>query len=214
MKVILLDVYETLLRGRRLGDPEPALRRVAAGFGLRVAVSSVRDAFDRAVRDAHRASPEPWPEVDVREIWRGIFPELAEADAFALAMEEARHAVEPVPGAAAFLDRAAAAGIALGLVSNAQAYTRVLLDRHFGGGRFDPARSAFSYRHRLAKPDPRLFEAALAADDRRGIPRREILMIGDSPANDIAPARALGLAALRLPRGGPFPAFNEVLAPS
>ena len=49
----------------------------------------------------------------------------------------------------------------------------------------------------LAKPDPRFFEALLAA---AGNPARAI-MVGDRIDNDVAPARALGLATVRLRHG-------------
>lgn len=215
IEVVLLDVYGTLLRGHRIDRPEDAMRRVAAEFGLEITTPSLDAAFTQAIAGAHSRSPEPWPEVDVREIWRGIFPELNDPETtgpVALAMEQARHVVEPVSGAAEFLDRAADAEITLGLVSNAQAYTESLLEHHFGLERFDSSRHAFSYVHRIAKPDPRLFERALAADDQRGLPRNQVLMIGDSLTNDIVPARSLGLRTCLLPHGGPFPAFDEVMS--
>ena len=212
VQVVLLDVYGTLLRGQRFDRPETAMRRVAAEFGLRVTVPSLVDAFQHAIVRAHANSPEPWPEVEVRDLWREIFPELTAVDALAKAMERAQHRVEPVDGAAEFIAAATRAKLPLGIVSNAQAYTRSWLDEYFGHGQFDLNRSAFSYLHRIAKPDRRLFEVALAIDDQRGIPRGEILMIGDSDGNDIAPAVSLGLRTHRVPRGGPFPAFAELMA--
>lgn len=51
-----------------------------------------------------------------------------------------------------------------------------------------------------AKPDRRLFEAALA---RLGCAADEALYVGDSPANDVAGATAAGIAAVLVRRAGP-----------
>ncbi|MFX8844723.1 HAD family hydrolase, partial [Acinetobacter baumannii] len=48
------------------------------------------------------------------------------------------------------------------------------------------------------KPDTRLF---LAACDGLGVPPERCLMVGDRIDNDIAPAKALGMTAIRF-RGG------------
>jgi HAD superfamily hydrolase (TIGR01509 family) len=50
-----------------------------------------------------------------------------------------------------------------------------------------------------AKPDPRIFTAALTA---AGCEAHEALHVGDSPALDVAGARAAGIAARLLARGG------------
>ncbi len=49
------------------------------------------------------------------------------------------------------------------------------------------------------KPDPRLFEAALAS---LGLPPDEVIVIGDSPEKDLAGAKAAGLRRIWLDRAG------------
>jgi HAD superfamily hydrolase (TIGR01549 family) len=51
----------------------------------------------------------------------------------------------------------------------------------------------------VRKPDPRIFEAALEA---AGCAAEEALHVGDTPAEDIAGARAAGIRALLLDRDG------------
>ena len=53
-----------------------------------------------------------------------------------------------------------------------------------------------------AKPDPRLFDAALEA---AGCPPHEAIHVGDSLEKDVAGAPAAGIAALLLVRGGDAP---------
>lgn len=191
-EAVLFDVYGTLLDGPRHPDRGERMAVVARRFGL-PHHPSIDRSFDRAVRDAHRASPEQWPEIDVRAIWRDLFPRLDDPDRFALEIEEAIHPVTPTPWASAMLDRASA--LPIGIVSNAQAYTRVLLERHFPDHwpRFRPDLVALSHEHGIAKPDPRLFRQAAGPLLAAGIPPDRIIVVGDSETNDRDPARRLGL---------------------
>jgi FMN phosphatase YigB (HAD superfamily) len=50
----------------------------------------------------------------------------------------------------------------------------------------------------LTKPDPAFFRLAL---DAWALPSRRVAYVGDRPDNDVAPAKRLGLAAVRLCRG-------------
>lgn len=198
-RAVLFDIYGTLLDGPRHPDRAVRMAEVARRFGLHHP-SPLDEAWDRAVAAAHRISPEPWPEIDARELWRTLFPGLREAASLALEMEHAIHPVAPTPWAHDLLDQALDLGIPLGIVSNAQAYTRSLMRRHFPGHwpRFDPRLLAFSYEHGIAKPDPRLFQVALRPLLAAGIDRGDILLIGDSEPHDAVPARQLGLGFRRV----------------
>lgn len=199
-RAVLFDIYGTLLEGPRLPDRGTRMAEVARRFNLEHD-SSLDQAFDRAVAAAHRASSDPWPEIDVREIWPEILPGLDEPDRFALEIEDAIHPVKPTSWAADLLDQTFERGLPAGIVSNAQAYTRVLMQRHFPRHwpHFRPDLLAFSYEHRIAKPDLRLFRKALAPLIAEAIDPARIVMIGDSPENDHAPARALGLLSIVVP---------------
>ncbi len=59
------------------------------------------------------------------------------------------------------------------------------------------------------KPDPRIFEHALAE---AGLQATEVLFVGDDPARDIAGAAAVGMATCWISRGRPYP--PGLLAPS
>ncbi len=198
-RAVLFDVYGTLLEGRRLPDRGSRMAEVARHFGL-THDSPLDFAFDRTVAAFHRASPDPWPEIDVREIWAEIFPGLDDVERFALEMEDAIHPVRPTSWAADLLDQTFERGLPAGIVSNAQAYTRVLMQRHFPRHwpHFRPDLLAFSYEHRIAKPDLRLFRKALAPLIAESIDPARIVMIGDSPENDHAPAQSLGLLSIAL----------------
>ena len=90
----------------------------------------------------------------------------------------------------------AAAGIALGLVSNAQFYTVPVLEKALGAIlddlSIDPALCQFSYRVKRAKPDLCLFHAVRDTLASRGVPATEVLYVGNDVQKDIDPARASG----------------------
>ncbi|MCH7225965.1 HAD family hydrolase [Haloferula sp. A504] len=199
-KAILFDVYGTLLDGPRHPDRRNRMASVIKRFEL-PEFPYPDTTFDQAIATAHQQSPERWPEIDIREIWQSIFPTLTDAGDFAFELEESIHPVEPTPWANRLLEASVETGAALGIVSNAQAYTRRLLATHFPEywPQFRPDLCAFSYEHGFAKPDLRLFRHAVRPLIESGIAPAEILMVGDSDENDRKPAAELGLGYLTVP---------------
>jgi HAD superfamily hydrolase (TIGR01509 family) len=79
----------------------------------------------------------------------------------------------------------------LGIISNFTGNLEVIL-REFGLRElFHSVTESFEVGH--AKPDPRIFEAALAT---QSFPPEQCLYIGDNPKNDIDPAKKLGLTTV------------------
>ena len=103
------------------------------------------------------------------------------------------HSVE-MPGATAALERMAAAGLRVGIVSNGAEASRRELARCLG---FDDriATLVSSERAGASKPDPRIF--ALAAAE-LGVATRQCWFVGDHPVNDVAGAHAAGMRAIWL----------------
>jgi putative hydrolase of the HAD superfamily len=87
-------------------------------------------------------------------------------------------------------------GLKLGIVANQPQAARDRLARAGIGDLFDY--QGLSGLTGFRKPDPRAFQAAAEA---LGVPAAACIMVGDRIDNDIAPARALGMAAI-LFRGG------------
>ena len=104
--------------------------------------------------------------------------------------------LEPYPEAVAALRQLRGAGFRLGVLANQPASTRDELER---AGIADLCDGVWlSAVVGLAKPDPAFFRLALEA---WRLERRRIAYVGDRPDNDVAPAKALGLTAMRLRRG-------------
>jgi HAD superfamily hydrolase (TIGR01549 family) len=89
-------------------------------------------------------------------------------------------------------------GLRIGLVSN----TGRDLDAFVAHHALDVDAAVGSGAHGKTKPHPAIFRSAL---DRLGVRAEEAAMVGDSPEDDVAGARALGMQAFLVDREGRFP---------
>jgi FMN phosphatase YigB (HAD superfamily) len=186
-RAVLFDVGDTLVRRPEVGPG----RRIAEALGLAPeearAITRLlfRETFETPAALAARlrrdlGCPAAVEQV-VSEIWRAQESEP-----------------EEVPGATACVLAVAAAGARVGVVSN------IWAPYEAGFRRACPAIVPrieswhLSYRAGVAKPDPALFEAALAALDVRA---SDSVMVGDSLEKDVLPALALGMGAIWIPAG-------------
>jgi HAD superfamily hydrolase (TIGR01549 family) len=106
----------------------------------------------------------------------------------------------PVPGSTDVLRALAAAGVPIGVVSNASGQIEATL-RRAGVCQVGPGAGASvvvvvdSHVVGVAKPDPAIFAPAL---DALGLPPARVAYVGDSVINDVVGARAAGLQPLHL----------------
>ncbi len=215
IRAVLFDVYGTLVVSAS-GDiglggeehEEEAFAAALAGQGL----PSMEDGPARlkAVIRAHharrRAEGIEYPEVDIREVWGellaqdGIVPVEASLERLAIDYECRVNPVWPMPGLVDLLAALRARGVLLGIVSNAQFYTPLMLEALTGQGLaalgFVPDRCVWSYRLREAKPSRRLYGEALSGLRGEGIAPREVLYVGNDRLKDVWPAQAEGMHAL------------------
>jgi putative hydrolase of the HAD superfamily len=104
--------------------------------------------------------------------------------------------LEAYPETLAVLGDLRAAGFRLGVLANQLASARADLDRAGVTALCDGV--WLSAAVGLAKPDPAFFRLAL---DAWALAPGRVAYVGDRPDNDVAPAKALGLATVRLCRG-------------
>jgi putative hydrolase of the HAD superfamily len=130
--------------------------------------------------------------VNLRVLWREILnlPSDHDTTALVIATEDARLPTRLMPGAEEIVSHLAAAGVPLGLLSNAQCNTLPSL----GGiaDLFDPELTVLSYQHGVAKPSPELFGYLTERLAALGIAPGQCLFIGNDPLQDIALAAAAG----------------------
>jgi HAD superfamily hydrolase (TIGR01549 family) len=122
------------------------------------------------------------------------------------AIERVRHRVRAMtanldvfqlrPDIDGLLRRLRGRGLALGIVANQPETARERLARAGIGDLFDHV--GLSGVTGFSKPDPRAFTAAAEA---LGVAASACIMVGDRIDNDIAPAKALGMAAIQLRSG-------------
>ena len=208
VKAVICDVYHTLLAVGPGPEDAEAQWQAARGKVRNGARGGSLAAFDAACRAvvaqdhaARRAAGVAWPEVDWLSVARRADPALAELSALELGRFLERHAglqrqCRAMAGAAEFLEEMRRRGIAVGIASNAQAYTLAELAKaglSVQGWAEDLC--FWSFREGFSKPDPGVFQWLTARLAARGIAPGETLMIGDRLDNDVGPAEAAGWRA-------------------
>ncbi len=211
IEAVLFDVDFTICR------PGPELRPKAyAERGRTFDLRLDPDLFEPSRRSA-LAELQRHPElVHEDELWIAFSEEIirgmggegegvrALAEAMVLAWEQAEHfeLYDDVLPVFAELRRH---GLKLGLVSNTARDLPAFVVHH----RLDVDVAIDSREHGKTKPDPSIFSAALAA---LTVKPERAAMVGDSPEDDIAGARALGLRAYLLDRRGDYPRYRGRLS--
>ena len=166
-------------------------------------IASFRD----KVQQIHQVKQQqgiPWPEVDVRQIWREIIGDsdaigsekVRQIDRWAIEYESQTNPVWPMPNATDCIDRLGSANLTLGIISNAQFYTPLLfpalLNKQLEDLEIAAEMQYYSYREGRAKPDPWMFQQAARALAHKGITSRQTLYVGNDMRNDILPASQIG----------------------
>ena len=208
LRAVLFDVDFTLSRpGPELG-PE-AYRQVGEAHGLRLDPDRYEGARQSALDDL-RAHPEL---VHDEEIWitftedivRGMGGDGTGARACAADMVrrwEVHEHFDLYDDALPALEALRSHGLRIGLISNGQRDLEEFARHHD----LDVDVAVGSKSHGRTKPHASIFRRALAGV---GAEPAETVMVGDSYADDIEGARALGMRAILLDREGRFPAEPE-----
>lgn len=177
--------------------------RLDAKRGVECLLDTIRANHEKA-----RASGIEYPEVDIVDIWTKCLDDMmrldrmepvsADFDVRRLAVEyEVRtNPTWPMPGLHKCLGKAREAGLALGIISNAQFYTLHmfpgLLNLTLEDLGFEPDLQFFSFRHLQAKPDQFLYQLASKALAKRGILAEKVLYVGNDMLNDVRGAANVG----------------------
>ena len=207
---VLFDVDFTIAKPGPLLGPE-GYRDAGARFGLTLDPVKYTEARAAAVEDLHHH-----PELDHdEEIWvrftedivrgmGGVGPHVREV---AVAITDGwlnSENFELYDDALPVLARLRESGLKIGLVSNTSRDLDAFV-RHFA---LEVDAWISSGVHGKVKPSPTIFKACLELLELRP---EEAAMIGDSPADDVDGARALGMRAFLVDREGRFPDAPDVL---
>jgi len=225
-KAVIFDIYGTLLVSSS-GDIDKAeissanLEKAldAGGYQLLSANSSrdemllnLLDLFKAEIEKQHstlKQKGHPYPEIEILDVWQNVFAEVdyiqelenASLHSMAFVFELLSNKIYPMPGMKSVLDGLLDKKIPLGIVSNAQFYTPVIMnyfitefmyEKEFIAG-FDDDLCVFSYKILRAKPDTAIFVPILEGLKKRGIKPEEALFVGNDMLKDVYTAHKSGL---------------------
>ena len=219
IKAVIFDVYGTLVISGS-GDVGSAdatgrsalIRNAIEDLGITQGIDAVPTAemLQQTIQQLNfeRQGPDcPNPEVDIVEVWRHLLAKCGWTGGAANIQSIVRLATQyeawanptwPMRHASQLLTELKAAGLPLGIVSNAQIFTPSLVKDLLNQDGLEESGFSldlcvFSNRYRQAKPGPRLFDVLLKGLLARNILPREAIYVGNDMLNDIWAASQAGL---------------------
>jgi putative hydrolase of the HAD superfamily len=229
IKAFIFDVYGTLLISASGDIDESVLstENLVKAFSAAdiqigekvkdqtVLLSEILEEFKQSVRDFHnqeRTEERPYPEVDILMLWEQIITRHQVKNqlifsgplcikCFTFVFEVLSNRIYPMPGMIELLEQLALQKYPLGILSNAQFYTPVILNFFLNQSisenesviPFDPDLTVFSYKYMRSKPDLFLFELVKnQCNLKYGLFADEILFVGNDMYRDIYPAFMAG----------------------
>jgi FMN phosphatase YigB (HAD superfamily) len=209
LKCVLFDIYGTLLISgsgdigiaRQSSRPSQRFQELLDRYEIPIAPEEVLTSFFNEIDGAHRRAKQEgvdFPEVVIERIWAGVIGtgDTLPAKRFALEFELMANPVWPMPHLNTLLEACRNAALPMGIISNAQFYTPLLLEWFLQGTLpecgFRKDLLFFSYKIGVAKPSPRLFEMAVRKLRKVDIEPDTVLYIGNDMGKDILPAKQAG----------------------
>jgi putative hydrolase of the HAD superfamily len=153
-----------------------------------------------------------YPEINVLAIWEEVIGKAAkegwlkvnpESDIrhMSFVFEILSNRVYPMPGMKEVVWELQKRGMVLGIVSNSQFYTPLIMNYFLGNDDlesedifpFDPDLTVYSFKMLKAKPDVVLFTQIIPMlKDKHGLDPNDALFVGNDMLNDVYPAREAG----------------------
>lgn len=212
IKSVIFDIYGTLFISgsgdigvHSASQQEETLRNILTSeFDLNLDnASNYTQRLLSSIQAEHqemKARGIEFPEIDIREHWKKLFPALSDEqiDALAVRYETISNPVWPMPNALETLIELDRRDLHLGIISNAQFYTPALFPAFFGDQTPNFPTALYSYHHREAKPGLELYHKTVARLEIAGIKPAEVLYVGNDMRNDIHPGRAVGFKTVLL----------------
>jgi putative hydrolase of the HAD superfamily len=225
IRAVLLDVYGTLFVSEKVScgfsgakARSKAFREAlnAVGIVWHGPESEAADQMSLTISNLHedaRSHGVEYPEVDILEVWQVMLrrfasegwisaESLGDGQLRRLAVEyECRvNPVWPMPGCRRCLRELHGAGFTLGIISNAQFYTRAVFPTLLGHTPedlgFTPDLQFYSYRYRQAKESGVLHAEAKEALAKHRIQPEQTVCVGNDLCSDILPARRFGFRTI------------------
>ncbi|MBN1950112.1 MAG: HAD family hydrolase [Bacteroidales bacterium] len=226
IKAVLFDIYGTLLISSS-GDIDQAeiseanLARALDAARIKIidnrekSLQAILNDFEYTIKICHESSKLnkiPYPEIDILSIWKIVliharrkgfvnFTEDADIMLMTCVFEFLSNRVHPMPGLKETIGALHRKNIPLGIVSNAQFYTPVLMN-YFLNDKislkervkgFDRELTVFSYKFGKGKPDHTLYEELVPTFKWKfGLLPEEVLFVGNDMLKDIYASSQVG----------------------
>jgi putative hydrolase of the HAD superfamily len=207
-RAILFDAAETLFTTR--GSVGEIYAAFARQYGSQADADAIQAAFVRHFRRAGPVSVENekrwWKDIVFR-----VFTDVGMVENFDQFFDRLYDNFRGAQGWMLFpetidtLKQLKSLGLKLGVISNFDSRIYSVLDALGIRGFFDVI--TVSSEVGGAKPDQRIFDAAVGA---LGVPASAVLLVGDSPHDDVEPAIRAGLSALLIDRSNRHPAKTHL----
>ena len=227
IKAVIFDIYGTLLISSSGDIDQASLNKdnmheamEAGGFDLSgckaETCSFLLYQLQEQVKKQHeelKTKGHPYPDVDIFEVWKNMF-EAAEnkgliklsgneswADTI-MVFELLSNRVYPMPGMKDILLKIKKQGLPIGIVSNAQFYTPIIMNYFLTGefstdqhiDLFEEDLSVYSYKELRAKPDTALFDKFIPVlNSKYNIEPSETIFVGNDMLKDVYTATKAGL---------------------
>ncbi len=209
IKCILFDIYGTLFISgsgdisisKRISYQSDKLEKLLEKYGISTAPEELINRFFSAIKKKHvqlKKNGIDCPEVEIDKIWMAVLgiQDNQTAREFSAEYEMIVNPVYPMPNLQKLLHACTDNKIVMGIISNAQFYTTDLFNLFLGGAPeaigFDPDLIFLSYRFGIAKPSPIMFTRAKTILEKKMLPPRSVLYLGNDMLNDIYPAKQVG----------------------
>jgi len=212
------DIDESVISTENLKKALDAagIKLVGTGKDAHVILVEMLESFKKDIVSYHQneySEDKPYPEINILKIWENIIIDNSKMNhlklngllcikCFTFVFEVLCNRIYPMPGLREVINHLASKAMPLGIISNAQFYTPVILNYFMHGiiseseqvAPFDSDLTMFSYQYERSKPDTYLFELLKQRCRMKyGIYADEILFIGNDMFSDIYPAHLSGL---------------------
>lgn len=215
IRAVVFDIYGTLIIsgsgdvGTATASPKPAaLTEAAAELGITIPgdASLWVERFHALILEQQnqlRAAGTQYPEIEIRKTWDQLIEEACGTgwpseltEQLAVEYEMRVNPTWPMPSASDCLSGLRERELVLGIVSNAQFFTPLVMHALFGSSLeemgFHSDRLIYSFAHLKAKPGEFLYQRIRDRLTEDGISAAQVLYVGNDMLNDITPAHALG----------------------
>ena len=227
IKAVIFDIYGTLLISSS-GDIDQAILNKenmqsameAGGFDVHECkdqtCSFLLEQLQEKIAVQHkelRAKGHPFPDVDIFRVWKEMLKEAQNEGLIKLSGDESwsdaiivfellSNKVYPMPGMKEVLLAIKEKGIPIGIVSNAQFYTPILMNYFLSGTfstkqeieYFEKDLTVFSFQELRAKPDTALFNKFLPTlEQKYDIRASEAIFVGNDMLKDVYTANNAGV---------------------